>query len=70
MKSYPLDKVIMGILSGTLSAIFATGRNGRNPDLAYSDSNQGGYQFACLLVSGLFALVFGLITALVLKRIN
>lgn len=60
----------MCILSGTLSSIFAAGRNGRTPALATNHSAQGGYQFSCLLVSGLFALTFGLIAGYILKCIN
>lgn len=70
LRVYSLDKIIMCILSGTLSAIFAAGRNGRTPALATNHSAQGGYQFSCLLVSGLFALFFGLIAGYILKCIN
>jgi len=70
LRVYSLDKILMCILSGTLSAIFAAGRNGRSPSLATNNTNQGGYQFSCLLVSGLFALFFGIIAGYILKCIN
>jgi len=60
----------MCLLSGTLSAIFSAGRSGRSPELATDHSAQGGYQFSCLLVSGLFSLFFGLIAGYILKCIN
>jgi hypothetical protein len=59
----------MGILSGIFSAIFAAGRNGRTPSLINANT-QGGLQIACLIVSTGFALLFGLITGLILKYLN
>jgi len=57
----------MAILSGLFSAIFCAGRNNRTPALSSDSYRQGGLQIACLLVSGLFALLFGAITGFALK---
>lgn len=64
---YPFDSILMGILSGVFSSIFCGGRNGRTPSLSSDPVKQGGLQFAGFLVSVLFAIVFGLITGLILR---
>ena len=60
----------MAFLGGILSAIFAGGRNGRTPALSSDAVKQGGLQFAALLVSFLFALVFGVITGFILRFLS
>lgn len=70
MKGYPFDKILMCILSAVFSSIFVAGRDGRTPILATNYSQQAGYQFACLLLSAVFAFIFGLITAFILQKIN
>lgn len=57
----------MAFLGGVLSAIFCGGRNGRTPALSSDPVKQGGLQFAALIVSFLFAIIFGLITGCVLR---
>mgnify|MGYP001466692162 CR=1 FL=1 len=57
----------MAILGGILSSIFSGGRNGRTPSLSSDPVKQGGLQFASLIVSLLFAIVFGLLTGFILR---
>ena len=64
---YPFDKIIMGVLAGVFSAIFSGGRNNREPELSTNAVRQGGLQFASLLVTILFAAIFGIITGLLLR---
>lgn len=64
---YPIDKIIMGVLSGIFSAIFCGGRNFRTPALSLYPIKQGGLQFAAILLTLLFASIFGIITGLVLR---
>ncbi len=64
---YPIDSIVMAILGGVLSAIFCGGRNGRTPALSSDPVKQGGLQFAALLVSLLFSLVFGAVTGCALN---
>lgn len=67
---YPVDGVVMAILGGIFSAIFAGGRNGRTPALSSDPVKQGGLQFAALLVSLLFSLIFGTLTGLFLRLVS
>jgi type III secretory pathway component EscV len=70
LKIYPLDKIITCLLSAVLNSIFVGGRSGRTPNLATNYSSQAGYQFVNFIVSGLFALAFGLLAGFLLKMIN
>ena len=60
----------MAILGGILSSIFCGGRKDRTPALSSDPVRQGGLQFAALLVSFLFALVFGFITGFLMRFVN
>lgn len=64
---YHIDKIFMGILAGLFSAIFCGGRANRNPELSVHPVRQGGLQFASILVTILFAAIFGLITGFALR---
>mgnify|MGYP000196239311 CR=1 FL=1 len=67
---YPIDGIVMAFLGGVFSAIFCGGRNGRTPALSSDAVKQGGLQFAALLVSLVFAVIFGIITAFLLRFIS
>lgn len=69
-QGYPLDKVIICLLSAILNSIFVAGRSGRVPTLATNYSQQAGYQFVNFILSGLFALVFGILAGFLLKSLN
>lgn len=64
---YHLDKIFMAILSGIFSAIFTGGRNGRTPALSPDSVKQGGLQFVSILVTILFAGIFGVLTGFLLR---
>jgi hypothetical protein len=65
--AYPFDGIFMAILSGLLSAICCAGRNGRTPTLSSDPFRQGGLQIACMLVCAGFAILFGILTGLILR---
>jgi hypothetical protein len=69
-QGYPLDKIIMCLLSAIFNSIFVAGRSGRTPTLATNYSQQAGYQFVNFLLSGLFALFFGILAGFLLKSLN
>lgn len=70
VKGYSIDAVIMCFLGGVFDAIFAGGRNGRTPELATNAAKQGGLQFGAVLVTVIFAAIFGLLSALILRCFN
>ena len=59
--------LIMAFLGGVFSAIYAGGRNGREPALSSDPLRQGGLQFSMTLISILFGIVFGLIAGLIIR---
>jgi hypothetical protein len=69
-KGYPFDKILICLISAVLNSIFVAGRGSRIPNLANDCSKQAGFQFANFIVSGLFALVFGLLTGFILQKMN
>lgn len=60
----------MAFLGGVLSSIFTGGRNGRSPTLSSDPVKQGGLQFAALIVSLLFSIASGAITAFILRFVT
>jgi hypothetical protein len=70
IKGYPIEGIIFAALGGIFDAIFTAGRNGRTPSLASNCLQQGGLQFACLLLSAVFSLLFGLFAAFILRCFN
>ena len=60
----------MCLLSAIFNSIFVGGRSGRTPTLAANYPQQAGYQFVNFILSGLFALVFGILAGFLLKSLN
>jgi len=69
-KGYPFDKVFMCLLAAICNSIFVAGRNGRTPTLAFDHSKQAGYQFVNFVLSGSFALLFGILAGFLIKTFN
>lgn len=70
LKGYPVEALIFAFLGGIFDSIFTAGRNNRTPELAQSPNRQGGLQFASVVVSIGFALVFGFLATLILRCFN
>ena len=70
VKGYPIEGIIFAALGGIFDSIFTAGRNSRTPLLSNSTGKQGGYQFLCLLITAVMALLFGALTALFLRCFN
>jgi H+/Cl- antiporter ClcA len=70
LKGYSVDAIILCVLGGIFDSIFAAGRNDRTPSLSVSATKQGGLQFASLLITMFFSIIFGLLAALILRCFN
>jgi len=70
LKGYSIDAIIISFLGGVFDAIFAAGRNSRTPALTNNPYQQGGLQFAAVIVSACFAALFGLLAAVILRCFN
>lgn len=70
IKGYSVDAIIICIFGGIFDAIFAAGRNDRNPGLSVSAHKQGGLQFASLFITMIVSIIFGLIAASILRCFN
>lgn len=70
IKGYAIDAIILAFLGGIFDSIFTAGRNSRSPALANNTYNQGGLQFAAVIVSVCFAGLLGLLAAVILRCFN
>ena len=70
IKGYPIEGIIFAVLGGIFDSIFAAGRSNRTPELVADPSKQGGLQFACLIISAIFAIAFGFLATLILRCFN
>ena len=70
VKGYPVEGIIFATLGGIFNSIFTAGRNSRTPALNDSPAQQGGFQFLSLLITAALALLFGGLTAIILRCFN
>jgi hypothetical protein len=70
LKGYSIDAIIICVLGGIFDSIFAAGRSSRTPALTNNPYQQGGLQFAAVLVTACFAFLLGLLAAAVLRCFN
>jgi hypothetical protein len=70
VKGYCVDGIIMATLGGIFNAIFTAGRASRTPALSNSCAAQGGLQFASLINTAVFGLLFGFIATALLRCFN